>query len=54
MKEYEELGHMKPVASHKEKGTCYSMPHQPVFKETCFTTKTRVVFDGGAKSFNGL
>jgi hypothetical protein len=54
MKEYEELGHMEPVTSHKSKGTCYYLPHHPVFKETSSTTKTRVVFDGGAKTSNVL
>jgi hypothetical protein len=54
MKEYEDLGHMEPVTSQEEKSICYFLPHHPVFKETSSTTKTRVVFDGGAKSFNGL
>jgi hypothetical protein len=34
MKEYEELGHMEPVTSQEGKGTCYYLPHHPVFKET--------------------
>jgi hypothetical protein len=50
MKECEELGHMEPVTSQEGKSTCYYLPHLPVFKETSFTTKTRVVFDGGAKT----
>jgi hypothetical protein len=54
MQEYEELGHMEPVASADPKTTCYYLPHHAVFKETSTTTKTRVVFDGGAKSSNGL
>jgi hypothetical protein len=54
MKEYEELGHMEPVTSQEGKNTCYYLPHHPVFKETSSTTKTRVVFDGGAKTSNGL
>jgi hypothetical protein len=54
MKEYEELGHMEPVTHHEEKGTCYYLPHHPVLKETSSTTKTGVVFDGGAKTSNGL
>jgi len=54
MKEYEELGHMEPVNSQEAKNTCYFLPHHPVFKETSSTTKTRVVFDGGAKTSNGL
>jgi len=54
MKEYEELGHMEPVTYQEGKSTCYFLPHHPVFKETSSTTKTRVVFDGGAKTSNGL
>ena len=54
MKEYEELGHMEPVKCQEPKQPCYYLPHHAVFKETSTTTKTRVVFDGCAKSFNGL
>jgi len=54
MKEYEELGHMEPVKSQEGKQTCYFLPYHPVFKERVTTTKTRVVFDGNAKTSNGL
>ena len=54
MKEYEELGHMKPVKPQQSKQPCYFLPHHAVFKETSTTTKTRVVFDGSAKTSNGL
>jgi len=54
MREYEELGHMEPVPHEEGKQTCYFLPHHPVFKETSTTTKTRVVFDGSAKTSNGL
>jgi len=54
MKEYEELGHMQPVKYQEGKSTCYYLPHHPVFKETSCTTKTGVVFDGGAKTSNGM
>ena len=54
MREYEELGHMEPVPHQEGKQTCYFLPHHPVFKETSTTTKTRVVFDGSAKTSNGL
>ena len=54
MKEYEELVHMEQVNSQEGKNTCYYLPHHPVFKATSSTTKTRVVFDGGAKTSNGL
>jgi len=52
LKEYEELGHMEPVNSQEGKPTYY-LPHHPV-KETSSTTKTRVVFDGSAKTSNAL
>jgi len=51
MKEYEELGHMK---SQEPKQLCYFLPHHAVIKNTSTTTKTRVVFDGSAKTSNGL
>jgi hypothetical protein len=54
MKEYEDLGHMEPVTFQEVKDTCYYLPHHPVFNETSSTTRTRVVFDGGAKTSNGL
>jgi hypothetical protein len=54
MKEYEDLGHMEPVPSQEENNTCYYLPDHPVFKESSSKTKTRVVFDGSAKTSNGL
>ena len=45
---------MEPVNSQQGMETCYFLPLHQVFKETSSTTKTRVVFDGGAKSSNGL
>ena len=54
MKEYEELGHMEHVISQEGMNTCYFLPHHPVFKENSPTTNTQVVFDGGAKTSNGL
>jgi len=54
MKEYEELGHMEAVKSQQSKQPCYFLPHHAVFKETSTTTKTRVVFNGSAKTSTGL
>jgi len=54
MKEYEELGHMEPVKSQEGRQTWYFLPHHLVFKETSNKTKTRVLFDGSAKTSNGL
>jgi hypothetical protein len=54
MQEYEDLGHMEPVTSQEMKEPRYYLPHHPVFKETSSTTRTQVVFDGGAKTSNGL
>jgi len=54
MKEYIKLGHMEPVKSQVGRQPCYVLPHHAVFKETSTTTRTRVVFDGSAKTSNGL
>jgi len=54
MKEYEELGHMEPPNSQEGKDTCYYLTHHSVFKATSTTTKTRVAFDGCAKTSKGL
>ena len=53
MKDYEELGHMQPVTT-SDGQPCYYLPHHPVFKEKSPTKRTRVIFDGSAKSSNGL
>jgi len=54
MKEYETLGHMTTVKPQEPKQPCYFLPHLAVIKNTSTTTKTRVVFDGSAKTSNGL
>jgi hypothetical protein len=53
MTEYEELGNME-LAPLSKRQTCYYLPHHPVFKENSSTTKTRIVFDGGARTSNGV
>jgi hypothetical protein len=54
MREYEELGHMQPVTSQESKQPSYFLPHHAVIKNTRTTTRTRVVFDGSAKTSNGI
>jgi len=54
MAEYEQLGHMTPVIVQKATSPCYYLPHHPVIRDSSTTTKTRVVFDGSAKSSSGL
>jgi hypothetical protein len=54
MKENGELGHMEPIKSQEGRNTCYYLPHHPVFKGTNSTTRTRVVFDGSAKTSNEM
>ena len=54
MQDYEAAGHMEPVQPQTGTDVCYFLPHHPVFKATSTTTKTRVVFDGGAQTSTGL
>jgi hypothetical protein len=54
MAEYEKLGHMTPVMSPTGTQPRYYLPHHPVFQDASTTTKTRVVFDGSAKSSTGF
>ncbi|XP_024886642.1 uncharacterized protein LOC112464084 [Temnothorax curvispinosus] len=49
MRQYEELGHMTPVAPDKiaKSRVCY-LPHHGVMREASSSTKLRVVFNGSA------
>jgi hypothetical protein len=53
MKKHEELAHREPVNSHRGKKTSYCLHHHPVAKETSSTTRTRIVFNAGAKPTSG-
>lgn len=54
--EYERLGHMKPIteSSDDKEHQTYYLPHHAVKKEISTTTKSRVVFDGSAKTTTGI
>lgn len=50
MKEYLDLGHMKPVSHETELSSAsYYIPHHCVLKPQASSTKLRVVFNGSAK-----
>ncbi|GFX45114.1 integrase catalytic domain-containing protein [Trichonephila clavipes] len=52
MEEYQNLGHMTPLASDV-KSLHYFLPHDGVINDNSSTTKLRVVFDSSFKSTNG-
>ncbi|GFW73669.1 integrase catalytic domain-containing protein [Trichonephila clavipes] len=52
MEEYQNLGHMTPLASDV-KSPHYFLPHHGVINDNSSTIKLRVVFDGSFKSTNG-
>ncbi|GFW46397.1 uncharacterized protein LOC107944824 [Trichonephila clavipes] len=52
MEEYQNLGHMTPLASDV-KCPHYFLPHHGVINDNSSTTKLRVVFDSSFKSTNG-
>ncbi|KAK9744620.1 putative peptidase (DUF1758) [Popillia japonica] len=56
MTEYEELGHMRLIneADDAQGTQSYYFPHHAVIKASSTTTKTRVVFDGSAKTTTGV
>ncbi|XP_045462033.1 uncharacterized protein LOC123672092 [Harmonia axyridis] len=54
IREYIQLGHMKLIQDTKDEKYGFYLPHHAVVKEDSLTTKVRVVFDGSAKSDQGL
>lgn len=52
MREYEQLGHMKPYVGTEP--SRYIIPHHCVVKTSSTTTPVRVVFDGSAATSNGV
>lgn len=52
MKEYLDLGHMRPIhVANPNQG--YYIPHHAIWKKDNITTRLRVVFDASAKTSNG-
>jgi len=56
LEEYVQLGHMSPLceADVRKESPKFYMPHRAILKETSYTTKMRVVFNGSEKSSNGV
>ncbi|KAG8173075.1 hypothetical protein JTE90_026112 [Oedothorax gibbosus] len=55
MSEYELLGHMSKIEPQlKDSSSNYFMPHFSVNRESCTTTKHRVVINGSSPTSNGL
>ena len=55
--EFISLDHMEVIPQeeiNKPSNEVYYLPHHCVFKEDSTTTKLRVVFDGSAKTSNGV
>ncbi|CAD6221707.1 GSCOCG00011626001-RA-CDS [Cotesia congregata] len=52
--EYLALGHMSLAKDQNTTGKGFFLPHHAVIKEDSITTKTRVFFDGSAKTSTGI
>ncbi|XP_031358231.1 uncharacterized protein LOC116181921 [Photinus pyralis] len=53
MQEYKDLNHMSELADDQDEDG-YFLPHHCVTRQASTTTKLRVVFDGSAKTSNGV
>jgi len=56
LEEYLQVGHVTPLSEDEDKKDVpyFYLPHHGVITETSSTTKLRVVFNGSAKSSNGV
>ncbi|XP_058811085.1 uncharacterized protein LOC131675982 [Topomyia yanbarensis] len=54
MQEYEDMGHMVPIAAEDLDKVKYFIPHSCVVKSDSTSTKVRVVFDASAKTTSGI
>ncbi|XP_055522534.1 uncharacterized protein LOC129716721 [Wyeomyia smithii] len=54
MNDYESLGHMEEVIPSTSRSLQFFLPHHAIHHPESTTTRTRVVFDGSCRSFNGL
>ncbi|XP_031340893.1 uncharacterized protein LOC116169002 [Photinus pyralis] len=52
MEEYQNLGHMS-LSNASFRGISYYLPHHGVMKDSSFTTKLRVVFNGSSSTTSG-
>lgn len=54
MADYEKSGYMTRVSEVRDNEVAFFLPHHGVLKESSTTTKLRVVYDGSARSDNGV
>ncbi|XP_053597352.1 uncharacterized protein LOC106694272 [Microplitis demolitor] len=54
LQEYLDLGHMSLATESNVEHSDFYLPHHAVVKKDSLTTKTRVIFDGSAKTSSGI